>query len=58
MDGVIIDGKTETLNNTKENIKEKFNTQESRKVKKFLGVYFEWGRDAKCMYEKMTMENT
>ena len=34
----------------------KFNIQESGKVKKFLGVYYEWVRDTKFLSEKMTME--
>ena len=55
VDNVFMAGKTETLNNIKENIKEKFNISESGKVKKFLGVYYEWGRDAKGAYAKMTM---
>ena len=28
----------------------------SRKVKKFLVIYYKWGHDAKCMYAKKTME--
>ena len=48
--------KLETLNNMKEKIKEKFNISDSRKVKKFLGVYYKWGRDKKVTYEKMTMD--
>ena len=25
-------------------------------MKNFIGVYYEWGRDAKSMYEKVNME--
>ena len=32
------------------------NIQESGKVKKFLGVYYEWVCDKKVSYAKMTME--
>ena len=38
-------GKIETLNNIKENSKEKFNISYPGKVKKFLGVYYLWGCD-------------
>ena len=37
-------------------IKLKFNIQDSGKVRKFIGVYYEWGRDAKGPYAKITME--
>ena len=43
VDDVFMADKPETLKNTKENTKEKFNISESRKVKKFLGVYYKWG---------------
>ena len=56
VDDVFMDGKTETLKNTKEKIKENFNIQEYWKVKKFIGVYYEWGRDAKGTHAKMTTE--
>ena len=51
-----MDGKPETLKPIKEKIKEKFNISESGKVNKFLGVYYEWGHDAKVTYAIMTME--
>ena len=53
---VFMAGQTETLNNTKENIKENFNISKSGKVKNFLGVYCEWCCDVKGTYVKMTME--
>ena len=31
--------------------------QQSGKVNKFLGVYYEWGCNAKGSYAKITMEN-
>ena len=34
----------------------KFNIQESREVKKFLGVYHKWGCGVKVSYAKTTME--
>ena len=56
LDDVFMDSKPDTLNNTKEKIKDRFNILESKKVKKFLRVYYEWGCDAKGMYAKMTMD--
>ena len=56
LDDVFMDSKPGTLNNTKGNIKERFKISESKKVKKFLRVYYEWGCDAKGMYAKMTMD--
>ena len=56
LDYVFIAGKLETWKKAKEKIKENFNISEFGKVKKFLGVYYEWGRDAKGMHEKMTMD--
>ena len=53
---VFIAGKMETLEKTKEKINLKLNIQESGKVKKFLGVYYEWVCDKKCLYAKMTMD--
>ena len=47
VDYLFMAGNPETLKKTKENIKEKFNISESGKAKKFLGVYYEWGSDAK-----------
>ena len=42
VDDVFMDGNPETLNNTKRNMKEKFNIQDSVKMKNFLRVYYEW----------------
>ena len=56
MDDILMAGKLETLKSSKENIKESFNISESGKVKKFLGVYYEWGCDAKGNYSKITMD--
>ena len=56
VDDVFISDKPESLKVIKEEIKEEFKISESRKVKKSLGVYYQWGHDAKCMYPKMTME--
>ena len=33
-----------------------FNIQDYGKVKKFIGVYYEWGSDVKGSYAKMTTE--
>ena len=33
-----------------------FNIQESARVRNFLGVYYEWVREEKCLYSKMNME--
>ena len=49
-------GKPETLEKIKEMIKLNFIIQKYRKLKKFLGVYYEWVRDAKGSYTKTTME--
>ena len=46
----------DTLDKIKEKIKINFSIQFSGKVKKFLRMYYEWGRDAKGLYEKTTME--
>ena len=56
VDNVLIAGKPVTLKNTKEKIKENFNIQESRNVRKFLGFYYEWDCDAKGTYEKIATE--
>ena len=56
LDDVFFDGKPETLNNVKENMEEKFNISESRKVNNFIGVYYEWVRDVKGTYAKITMD--
>ena len=37
VDGIFMEGKTDTLENLKELIKLKFNIQESKKLKRFLG---------------------
>ena len=47
VNSVFMAGKSETLKAIKEKIKEKFNISEYGKVKNFLGVYYEWGHDAK-----------
>ena len=56
LDDVLMAGKLEKLNNTKENIKEKFKISKFIKFRKFLGVCYEWGRDEKYTYAKTTME--
>lgn len=53
---LFIEGRMETLENIKYMIKLKFNIQESRKTKDFLGVYYKWGHDTKGSYEKMTID--
>ena len=55
VDNLFMAGHMETLNNIKENIKEKFNISESVKVNNFLGFYYEWGHYAKGEYVKTTM---
>ena len=49
-------GNPEIFRKTKDTIKLKFNIQDSRKSKKFFGVYYEWGREAKGQYAKITTE--
>ena len=44
---MLMAGRPETLEKIKEMIKLKFNIQEYGKVRKFLGVYYEWGHDSK-----------
>ena len=56
IDGAFTNGTPETLKNIREMIKLKFNIQESRNVKKFLGMYYEWSHDAKDTYAKISME--
>ena len=56
VDEIFMYGKRETLKSIKEKIKENFNISYSGKVKKFLGVYYEWGRNAKFTHAKMTIE--
>ena len=55
IDDVFMEVIPESLQNTKYMINLKFNIQESGKVKKFLGVYYKWGHDAKGTYAKITM---
>ena len=56
VEDVFMSGRLETLKKNKQNIKKKFNISESGKVNKFLGVYYEWGHDAKGMYAKTTTD--
>ena len=56
VDIFLMAGNLEALKKNKENIKMNFNIQDSRKVNNFLGVYYEWGRDADGLYAKMTMD--
>ena len=56
IDYVFMAGNPETLDKIKEMINLKLNIQEYGKVKKFLGVYHEWDRDAKYSYAKITTE--
>ena len=56
VDEVFMSVKPGTLKVIKENIKENLKISESGKVKKFLGVYYEWVHDAKDMYAKMTIK--
>ena len=51
-----MDDNMDTLKNNKENIREYSNISESGKVKKFLGVYYEWGIYSKGTYEKTTLD--
>ena len=55
VENLFMAGNMETLNKIKENIKEKFNISESRKVNNFMGFYYEWGHYAKGEYAKMTV---
>ena len=55
IESVFVAGRLKKLENIKEVIKLKFNIQESMKVKIFIGVYYEWGHDAKVMYAKLSM---
>ena len=56
VDDVFMVDNPETLEKTKEKIKLKLNIQESGKLKNFLGVYYELGRDAKGSYTERIME--
>ena len=56
VDDAFMAGKRQTLEKIKDNIRPIFNIQYYREVKKFLRVQYEWGRDAKGSYKKMTME--
>ena len=55
VDDFLIARKPEALEKIKEMINLKFNIQESGKLKKFLEVYYEWVRDTKVLYAKMTI---
>ena len=56
LDDVLMVGNPDTLNKIKEMIKKKFNIEESVKVKKFSRVFYEWGRDVKGSYAKITLD--
>ena len=56
VDNLFMAGKSETLKDIKENIKEKFNISSFVKVKTFIGVYCEWVHYEKGAYAKMAME--
>ena len=53
---VFMTARPEKLENIKAIINMKFNIQESVKLKKFLGLYYEWGHKAKGEYAKITMQ--
>ena len=55
VDNLCMTGKPETLKNIKRNGKSEFQYSIVREVKKFLGIYYEWGRDAKGPYAKINM---
>ena len=55
VDDIFVLGRPGTLKNIKERIKLKINIQNSGKAKKFLGVYYEWGHDAKGPCAKINM---
>ena len=56
IDDVFMEGRPEKSEKIKGMINTKFKIQESGKVKKFVIVKYEWGRDAICPYAKMNME--
>ena len=56
VDDIFVDGNPETLMIINENNKRNFSMQESCKVKKFISLYNEWGRDTKGTYAKITIE--
>ena len=56
VENVFMAARSETLEKNKYMIKLKFNIQYSGIVKRFLGLYYEWGHDAKGMYAKITVE--
>ena len=56
VDNECMEARPEKLENIKEIIKLKFNIKESDKLKKFLGVYYKWGHDAKGTPTKITTE--
>ena len=55
-DDVVTAGRPDTLENIKEMINLEFNIQESRKMRKFIGVYYEWGHDTKGPSAEINME--
>ena len=56
VDGVFVTLRPQKLDKIKKMINLKFTFQESGKVKKLLGVYYEWGQEEKVPYAKMTMD--
>ena len=52
VDDVFMERNQDTLKKSKDKIKPNINIQDSRKVKNFLRVYYEWGRDTKVLYTK------
>ena len=55
MDNIFMADNMESLNNIKENIKDKFNISQSGKINTFLGFHYEWGHYVKATYAKMNM---
>ena len=56
VDYVFMEGRPKTMENIKYMIKLNLNIQESSKLKKFLGVYYEWGHDDKGQHTKITID--
>ena len=56
IDYVFVAGKTEKLKITKYVMNQRFNIQYSGKVKKFLKVYYELGRETKELYKNWWLE--
>ena len=56
VDDVFMAGNRDSLEKIKQKFKHNLHIQDYGKVKKFLRVYYEWGRDAKGLYEKTTTE--